>query len=134
MDGERPASEVAWLYIVSELELVAARWDAAVTEIAQEMNAMNSGAQPPVAQDVIATTSVTHPVVAQYVIAMTPTTQPAATQEIIQPSQREEAEAAAQDVAQPPTPSHTIQLSCSAQTVYTLFQSFVFDDTRPGFD
>ena len=112
------------MYIVSELGFANAQWAAAVIETSQELIETNSRAQLPAAQELIA----------QCVIAMTPATQPGVGHEVIKPSQREELEEAVQDVAPPPTASQTIQPSCSAQTVYTLVQYFVFDDTRSGFD
>ena len=110
----------------AELEAAAARWAASLPETPEEMIAASPVAQPAAGQEVIAQTPGAPPAAGQEVVAATPGAQQAVAQRVV-------AQASVAQHVSPPA-SQTIQASSYTQTVSTMHQSFVYDDTRSGYD
>ena len=96
---------------LAELEAAAARWAASFPETPEEMIAATPGAEPAAGQEVV---------------APTPGAQPAAGQDVV-------AQASVAQAVSPPA-SQPIQASSTTQTVYSMLQSFAYDDTRSGYN
>ena len=110
----------------AELEAAAARWAASLPETPEEMIAPNTGVQPAAAHEVLAPTTGAQPAAGQEVVAPTSVAQPAAAQEVV-------AQASVAQAVSPPA-SQPIQASSTTQTVYSMLQSFAYDDTRSGYN